>query len=114
MMTFSKLIEQEWHKWPPFRRLLSKEDQEAFDRMFACAKQQLQLEVQLGRPWRFEVVLMAVLLEHEKRIEQLLGELHEFQAQRVDHYPSVLPTAVPQPDGEATSPEQIALDLRGE
>jgi hypothetical protein len=36
-MPFSQLIEQERHKWPPFRRVLSKEDQEAFDRMFACA-----------------------------------------------------------------------------
>jgi hypothetical protein len=33
--------------------------------------QPLQAEVQLGRPWRFEAVIMAVLLAHEKRIEQV-------------------------------------------
>ena len=49
----------------PFRRAFSKEDQGAFDRMFACAKQQIQAEVMLGRPWTFESVLMAVLLAHE-------------------------------------------------
>jgi hypothetical protein len=38
-----------------------------FDRMFACAKQQVQAEVQLGWPWGFKTVRMAVLVEHEKR-----------------------------------------------
>jgi hypothetical protein len=47
------------------------EDQEAFDRMFACATQPLQVEVSLGRPWTFEAVLMAVLLAHEKQLEQM-------------------------------------------
>jgi hypothetical protein len=40
-MPFSQLIAQERRRWMPFRRALSKEDQEAFDRMCACAKQQL-------------------------------------------------------------------------
>jgi hypothetical protein len=66
MMTFGQVIEQERRRWMPFRRALSKEDQEAFDRMFAYAKQQLQADVYHGRPWRFEAVLTAVLLEHEK------------------------------------------------
>jgi hypothetical protein len=52
MMPFSQVIEQEWRRWMPFRRALSKEDQEAFDRMFACAKLQLQAEVPLKWPWR--------------------------------------------------------------
>ncbi len=59
----------------PFRRALSKEDQAAFDRMFACATQQLRAEVPLGQPWRFEAVLMAVLLAHEKWLEQVQRRL---------------------------------------
>jgi hypothetical protein len=55
----------------PFRHALSKEDQDAFDRMFADATQQLQAEVQLGRPWRFEAVIMAVLFAHAKQLEQI-------------------------------------------
>ncbi len=47
------------------------QDQEAFDRLFACAVQQLQAEIQLGRAERFEEVLVAVLLEHEKRVGDL-------------------------------------------
>jgi hypothetical protein len=59
----------------PFRRALSKEDQEAFDRLFACAKQQVQAEVLPGRPWAFEAVIMAVLLAHEKRVGRWWGDL---------------------------------------
>ena len=71
MLSFSQLIGQERRRWVPFRRARSREDQEAFDRMFACVTQPLQSEVQLRRPWRFEAVIMAVLLAHEKRIEQV-------------------------------------------
>jgi hypothetical protein len=52
----------------PLRRTLSKEDQEAFDEIVACATQQLQAEVPLGRPWTFEAVLMAVLLAQSRRL----------------------------------------------
>jgi hypothetical protein len=45
--------------------------------MWACATQQLRAEVQLGRPWRFEVVLMSALLEHEKRVEEMVRRLGE-------------------------------------
>jgi len=65
-MTCSQVIEQERRRWMPFRRALSNEDQGVFARMFACAKQQLQAEVQRGRPWAFEAVIMAVLLAHER------------------------------------------------
>ena len=78
MMTFSQAIEQERRRWMPFRRALSKEDQEAFDRIFACAKQQVQKEVQLWRPCGIEAVVMAVLLEHEKRVEQAVKILRVF------------------------------------
>jgi hypothetical protein len=80
MMPFSQMIEQERRRWMPFRRALSKEDQEAFDRMFACAKQHVQAEVLLGRPWGFEAVLMAVLLEHEMRMGEMLRKLEELKA----------------------------------
>jgi hypothetical protein len=82
MITFSQAIEQERRRWMPFRRALSKEDQEAFDRIFACAKQQVQTEVQLWRPCGFEAVVMAVLLEHEKRVEQAIKILEERPADK--------------------------------
>ena len=90
MLPFSQVIEQERRRWMPFRRALSKEDQEAFDRMFACATQQLQAEVQLGRPWRFEAVMMAVLLAHEKRLEQVRMRLEAISAEK--HLPDGNPS----------------------
>ena len=59
----------------PLRRALSKEDQEALDEIVACATQQLQAEVQLGRPWKFEAVIMAMLLAHEQRLDQVRTRL---------------------------------------
>jgi hypothetical protein len=82
MMPFSQMIEQERRRGMPLRRALSKEDQGAFDRMFACAKQQVQAEVLLGRLWEFEVILMAVLLAHEKRLDQVRMHLEAVSAEK--------------------------------
>jgi hypothetical protein len=68
---FSLSIVPERRRWMPFRRALSQEDRAAFDRMCACAKEQRQAAVPLGRPWRFEAVIMAVLWAYEKRLEQV-------------------------------------------
>ena len=43
-------------------------DQDVFDRMFAGVTRQVQAEIQLGRPWRFEAVLMSVVSAHEQRV----------------------------------------------
>jgi hypothetical protein len=80
MQSFSQVIEQERRRWMPFRRALSQEDQGVFDRVFADAAQQLQAEVYLGRPWRFEVVLVAVLLVHEKIMEEIMRRVEELEA----------------------------------
>jgi hypothetical protein len=50
--------------------------------MCACATQQLQAEVQLGRPWTFEAVLMAVLSAHEKRLEQVRMRLEAVSSEK--------------------------------
>jgi hypothetical protein len=70
---FSQLIESERRAWAPFRRALRKDDQAAFDRLFDCAKLHVQAGVYLSRPWPFEVIAMAILLEQHKRLEQLLA-----------------------------------------
>ena len=69
---FSQLIEQERRTWGPFRRALRKEDQATFDRLFDYAKLHVQAGVYLSRPWPFEVIAMAILLEQQKRLEQVL------------------------------------------
>jgi hypothetical protein len=72
---FSQLIEYERRAWAPFRRALRKDDQATFDRLFDCAKLHVQAGVYLSRPWPFEVLAMAMLLEHHKQRERLLTRL---------------------------------------
>jgi hypothetical protein len=75
---FSQLIEYERRAWAQFRRALRKDDQATFDRLFDCAKLHVQAGVYLSRPWPFEVIAMAMLLEHHKQLEQLLARLEAF------------------------------------
>jgi len=82
MLPLSQVIEQERRRGMPFRRALPKEDQAVFDRMFACATQQLQTEVLLGRLVGFEAVIMAVLLAHEKRLKQVQIRLGAISAEK--------------------------------
>jgi hypothetical protein len=61
----------------PFQRRLSKEDQEALDRMFACTKRQVQTAVQHWQLWALEAVLMAVVLEHETMAGEMVRRREE-------------------------------------
>jgi hypothetical protein len=82
MLSFNQIVEQERRRWMLFRRVLSKDDQEAFDRMFADATQHLQAEVQIGRPSKFEAVMMAMLFGHEKLFEQVRMRLEDVSAEK--------------------------------
>jgi hypothetical protein len=76
---FSQLIEAERRRWAPFKRALPKENQALFDRLFDCAKLHIQAGVMESRPWPFETIVMAILLEQQKQVEQLerlLDDLH--------------------------------------
>ena len=61
----------------PFKKALPKADQALFDRLFDCAKLHIQAGVMVTRPWAFETIVMAVLLEYEKRIEHLMRQLKQ-------------------------------------
>ena len=67
---FSQLIEYERRRWAPFKRALPKEDQAIFDRLFDCAKLHIQAGVMVSRPWPFETIVMAILLEQHKQLER--------------------------------------------
>jgi hypothetical protein len=59
----------------PFRRSLSKEAQEVFDRLFDRAKFHTSAGVYMARSWPMETILLSICLEHGKMIEQILGRL---------------------------------------
>jgi hypothetical protein len=73
--TFSQLIEAERRRWAALKRALPKEDRAIFDRLFDYAKLQVQAGVMAARPWAFETMVMIILLEQEKRIEQLIRHM---------------------------------------
>jgi hypothetical protein len=68
---FSQLIEQERRRWVPFRRTLPTADQAVFDRLFDCAKLHVQAGVMVSRPWPFETIAMAIMLEQQKQLERV-------------------------------------------
>ena len=60
-----------------FRKGLSKEDQEAFDRLFDRAKFHTAAGVYMAHPYPLETVLLSICLEHEKMLADILGKLKE-------------------------------------
>jgi hypothetical protein len=74
---FSQLIEGERRRWTPFKRALPKADQALFDRLFDCAKLHVQAGVVQSRAWPFETIVIAVLLEHQKKVEEVYKRIEE-------------------------------------
>jgi len=79
---FSQLIEYERRRWMPFKKALPKADQALFDRLFDCAKLHIQAGVMVARPWPFETIVMAIVLEQQKQVERLQTLLDELQSHR--------------------------------
>jgi hypothetical protein len=77
---FSQLIESERRRWVPFKWALPKADQAVFDRLFDCAKLHIQAGVVVSRPWPFETIIMAVLLEQHKQLERAQRLLEALQS----------------------------------
>jgi hypothetical protein len=75
VMPFSFVLESERERWKPFRRTLSKGDQEAFDRLFDRAKFHTSAGVYMSRPDPMETILLSIVLEHEKMLGDILGKL---------------------------------------
>jgi hypothetical protein len=87
----SQLIEGGRRRWVPLKRALPKEERAIFDGLFDCAKRHVQAGVMVSRPWAFEMMVMAVLLEHEKRTEELIRELHKVKMARAEYDPFIPP-----------------------
>jgi hypothetical protein len=80
VMPFSFVLESERERWKPFRRALSKEDQEAFDRLFDRAKMHTSAGVYMAHSWPMETILLSICLEHEKMVDEILARLKEKKA----------------------------------
>jgi hypothetical protein len=79
-MPFSHVLEEERGRWKDFRKELSKEDREAFDRLFDRAKFHTSAAVYMSHPWPLETILLSICLEHEKMLSEILSKLKEKNA----------------------------------
>ncbi len=77
VMPYSWVMESERERLKPFRKALSKEDQQAFDRLFDRAKMHTGAGVYMANPWPMETILLSICLEHGKLIEEILTRMKE-------------------------------------
>ena len=77
---FSQILEAEFDSWNKFRRALRREDQEAFDGLFAAAKYHVAAMVYASRLTPLEAILMGILVEHQKAIMQLRERIRALEA----------------------------------
>jgi hypothetical protein len=75
VLPYSHVLEKEKESWKLFRKAMSKEDQEAFDRLFDRAKLQTHAAVYQAHSFPMETILLSICLEHGKRIDDILRRL---------------------------------------
>jgi hypothetical protein len=62
--------------------VLAEADQVIVDRLLDCAKLHVQAGVMVSRPWPFETIVMAIILEQQKQVERLESLLDELESHR--------------------------------
>lgn len=73
----TQLFLHEQESFTRFRRALRRGDQEAFDDLFAAARQHLAAAAYASHALPFEVFLLAMLLEEHKEVMRLRTILEE-------------------------------------
>lgn len=75
LQTTNQLILNEIANFNNFRRALRADDQKLFDALFAAARQHTAAISMADHALPFESVLLAILIEQQRRIEQLEARL---------------------------------------
>jgi hypothetical protein len=68
LATFTQLVQEEIDSWSRYRRALRREDQQAFDALFAAARHHAPAGAYLARETPFEVMLLSMLIEQQKHV----------------------------------------------
>ncbi|MFQ5399276.1 MAG: hypothetical protein ACE5E7_06715 [Anaerolineae bacterium] len=76
LQTTNQLILNEIANFRNFRRALRADDQKRFDALFAAARRHTAAISMADHALPFESVLFAILLEQQRRIEQLEARLN--------------------------------------
>ena len=74
--TTNQLIQQEETAFANFRRILRRADQRHFDALFAAARLHTAAISQANHALPFEAILLAMLVEQQKQIDQLQQQLN--------------------------------------
>lgn len=69
--TFRNLIEACQGEWQDFKRALRGSDKDIFEDLFHHARRHAAAGTNMVNPNPFEPIVMAILLEHEKTLQQL-------------------------------------------
>ncbi len=77
LATTNQLILNEIASFNNFRRALRADDQRLFDAVFVAARQHTAAISMADHALPFESVLLAILIEQQRRIEQLETRLNE-------------------------------------
>ena len=77
VMPSSFVLEAENGRWKELRKSLSKEDQQAFDRLFDRAKMHTRARVHMSHSWPLGTILLFICLEHEKMLGDILNKVKE-------------------------------------
>ena len=77
LSTTNQIIQQEETAFSNFRRTLRKADQSHFDALFAAARLHTAAISQANHALPFEAILLAMLVEQQKQIDQLQQQLNE-------------------------------------
>ncbi|HSV85515.1 MAG TPA: hypothetical protein VLH85_03000 [Levilinea sp.] len=75
--SITQLFLNEQESFTRFRRALRRADQEAFDDLFAAARQHLAAAAYAAHALPFEVFLLAMLIEEHKEVIRLRNILEE-------------------------------------
>ena len=84
VMSIVQALHHERESWAKFRRALTRDDREAFDRLFEHARRHAAEASYVARPTPFEAVVMAVMLEQEKALAEIRSRLDKLEAGRLD------------------------------
>ncbi|HZY31878.1 MAG TPA: hypothetical protein VFF86_09590 [Candidatus Methylomirabilis sp.] len=84
VVSIVQAFHQEQESWRKFRRALTRDDRDAFDRLFEHARRHAAEASYVARPTPFEAVVMAVLLEQEKALAEIRSRLDKLEAGRLE------------------------------
>ena len=74
-MTLEQLVEAYGLEWQPFKDALDELDKEAFLNLIERAKHHAEAGTKIESPNLFESVVMSILVEHQRELQQLQGVL---------------------------------------